>query len=397
MEDQIEDRPCLTSIRVRDYHLLVMGSGDSKLSGRTNLGRTKGDSLFLVFFAALVIIPALGQGNQPTKALSQREREAVYQKFLKLDQIPAGAIELELKNTIPSEKEIEEKEIFLRNAPRIAIDDRGHIYIPQGYGICEIDELDEEGKLVRKYNKKGQGPGDLLSPEYVFFYNQQVIVHDSQPRRMSFFDRDWKYIKSFSYFKSYYPFALGSNGLFYCSDSSGDKLIYILDLDGKLIGSFGERPYRGRSTLNMLVLGVSPAGSIWVGMQALGKLKRFSSAGRLAGEIDIVEISSKLIKNRLKENLQWAEEGEQKWYGIIREIDFIGEDVLVLDGGGLVQPIFRFDRNGRLKDVYYVKPKMQVHLKSLHVRVEKNGEERFYIWQDHDYDECRIGVYGRKK
>lgn len=356
-----------------------------------------GDSLFLVLFAVLVGVPALGQGNQPTKPISQKEHEAAYRKSLRIDKIPAGAIELELKYTLPSEKEIEEKEIFFRNSQRIDIDDRGHIYISQGYGVCEIDELDAAGKLICKYNRKGQGPGDLISPAHVFFNNQQVIVYDSQPRRMSFFDRDWKYIKSFSFQKPFYSFALGGNGLFYCSDFSGegDKLIYILDLDGKLIGSFGEPPYRDRSTLNHLVLGVSPAGSIWVGMQALGKLKRFSSAGRLEGEIDIVKISSELVQNCLNENLQWAEKGEQRSYAIIKEIIFVGEDVLVLGGAGLVQPIFRFDRNGRLKSVYYIKPKMMFHLRSFDVRTEKDGEERFYIWQDQD-GECRIGIYGRK-
>jgi len=350
----------------------------------------------MVFFAALMIAPALGQGNRPTKELSQQEREAAYKKGLELDQIPPGAIELELKYTIPTDKEMEKKEIYFRNVGNFSMDDRGHIYIPDGT-LCVVYELDAVGKLVHKYDKKGQGPGELQFPNFVFPYNQQVIVNDGLARRMSFFDRDWKYVKSFSYFKGGFPFALGSNGLFYSSDRSGDRLISIFNTEGKMIGSFGELPYEIRSPLNNFILGVSPAGSIWVGMTALGKLKRFSSAGSLEVEIDIIEISSKLIKNRLIENFQLAKKGVQGHNVLLRALAFIGEDVLVMNGG-IVQPIFRFDPYGHMKNAYYIQPKMAFFKNYFYVLVGENGEERFYILQaDHDNGDICIGVYGRKK
>jgi hypothetical protein len=352
--------------------------------------------LWMVFLTGIIIVPSLAQGNRPSKELSKKEREEAYQKGLELDQIPRGAIELELEYVIPSDKEMEEKEIFFRNVLNFTMDERRHIYIPDG-ALCVVYELDTEGKLVHKYDKKGQGPGELQFPLLVLPFNQQVIVYDGRVGRMAFFDRDWKYIKSFSYFKSYFPIALGSNGLFYCSDPLSDRLLSILDTEGKMIGSFGELPYKTRSPLNRFILAVSPAGSIWIGMSALAKLKKFSSGGRLEKEIDIIELSSQWTKNNLRENLQYARDGVQGHTVLLQALAFIGEDVLVMNGG-IVQPIFRFDPYGQMKNRYYIRPKIGVYKNYFYVLEEKNGEERFYILQsDRDTGDRRIGVYGRKK
>jgi len=349
----------------------------------------------MVFFATLMIVLALGQGNRPTKELSQKENQAAYKKGLELDQIPRGATELELKYVIPSDKEMEEKEIFFRNVLNFSMDDRRHIYIPDG-ALCMVYELNAEGKFVHKYDKKGQGPGELQFPLLVIPFNQQVIVLDGRVGRMIFFDRDWKYVKSISLFKRYFRVALGSNGLLYCSDPLGDRLISILNTEGKMIGSFGELPYKTRSPLNRFVLAVSPAGSIWVGMSALCILKKISSTGYLDLEIDITKISSQWIKNNLKENFQLAKEGVQGHTVLLQALAFIGEDVLVMNGG-IVQPIYRFDPYGHLKNTYYIPPKMAVYKNYFYALKEKNGEERFYILQDdHDTGDIRIGVYGRK-
>jgi hypothetical protein len=350
----------------------------------------------MVFFAALTIVPALGQGNRPTKELTQREREAAYKKGLELDQIPRGAIELELKDVLPSDKEIEEGEIFFRMVLRFAIDDRGHIYIPDGV-LGVVYELNTMGKLVHSFRKRGQGPGEMQSPGYVFPFKQQVIVFDGLSMRMNYFDRDWKYVRSFSIFKGGSPFASASDGRFYCSDRSGERLISVLDAEGKLIDSFGDKPSKMGSTLNQFILGVSPGGSIWVGMIGLGRLIKYSSLGRLEKEIDLVEISSQWIKDRLKENYQYARQGEQKSFVLLQAIAFVGEDVLAMNGG-IRQPIFRFDSEGHLKNAYHIQPRMGVNLLYFQVRAGENGQARFYILHaDRESGDRRIGVYGRKK
>jgi hypothetical protein len=354
--------------------------------------------LKIAFCIGISLSFLFGQDNQPPKPLSKSEIEAAFNRSLKLDQIPRGAIDLELEGTLPTEKDIEEKHLFYRNAPSIAIDERGHIYIPQGYPIGVIDELDADGRLVLRFDRKGQGPGDIQNPGYILFSGQQVIVCDNLTRRMSFFDQRWKYIRSFSLPQPGYSIILGGNGLFYIGNLHGDKLVSIMDMDGKITGSFGQPPFQGSFTLNTLVLGAAPEGSIWVGMQALGVLRRYSITGGLEREIDLVSSGSDLIKNDYKENLQWAEKGVQKCHALVLEIAFAGDDVFVLTGGGVLQPIYRLDKEGILKAVYYVKPKIQRSLRSLNVRLAKNGDMIFYIWQMvPDLDEPRVGVYGIKK
>jgi len=282
-------------------------------------------------------------------------------------------------------------------ALRFTIDDRGHIYIPDGI-LGVVYELNAMGKLVHLFRKKGQGPGEMQSPNYVFTFGKQVIVQDGLSMRMNYFDREWKYIRSFSIFKGGSRFALANDGRFYCSDRSGERLISVLDAEGKLIDSFGDKPFKMGSTLNQFVLGVSPAGTIWVGMIGLGKLMKYSSPGRLEKEIDIIGMSSQWTKARLNENYQYAaRQQEQKSFVLIQAIAFAGEDVLVMNGG-IRQPIFRLDSNGHLKNAYHIQPKMGINLLYFQVRAGENGDGLFYIlYADRESGDRRIGVYGRKE
>ncbi len=133
--------------------------------------------IVIVSLAVLLAFQSLAQSNQTKKEVSQREQELEYQKELKLDKIPAGAIKLKLISVMPSDKEIEENEIYFRNVGNFFMDDRGYIYIPDGV-LCVVYVLDVEGNLASKYDKKGHGPGDFQFPSSVHFVNKQVIVID---------------------------------------------------------------------------------------------------------------------------------------------------------------------------------------------------------------------------
>jgi hypothetical protein len=213
---------------------------------------------------------------------------------------------------------------------------------------------------------------------------------------VTFYDHDWKYIRSFKRFKPYSPFILGGDGLFYGASRQNDKLISVLDLEGKLLRSFGELAHEnGAAVLNSCELGISPEGALWVGMSALGKLIRFSRAGIIEAEVDISVMSSGFVRRLIKENLAMPKKGNSGIYPIIKSIDFMGEDVLVMEGG-LVQPIFRIGSNGALKGSYYIPPQEGLIFYDMHVLFNERGEERFYLLRRDIDDDIRIGVYGRR-
>lgn len=130
----------------------------------------------------------IAQGNAPQKEISEKERAALYRQELLLDAIPDDSIELRRINTIPDQSEIEQNEIFFKNATRFSIDERGHSYIADG-SLCTIYEFDMNGKYVGKFNKKGQGPGELITPNKVLVKNGITIVHDGFPRRINYYDK----------------------------------------------------------------------------------------------------------------------------------------------------------------------------------------------------------------
>ncbi len=119
--------------------------------------------------AVLLLSPLLlsfQAANRPSPPVSKAEQERLFQINLKLDPVPPGAIQFELKKLIPSDDEIESREIFFRNAHSFSIDDRGHIFIPEYMGPV-IYELDRDGRLIRRYDKKGQGPGEISYPNEI--------------------------------------------------------------------------------------------------------------------------------------------------------------------------------------------------------------------------------------
>jgi hypothetical protein len=350
----------------------------------------------LALLGLLISMMAFSAPGDPTiQNFSQKTNEEAYRKALKLDPIPPGAIELELKSTIPSDKEVEEKEIYFRNFIGFSVDDRGHIYVPDA-ALCVVYELDLQGKLISKFNKKGQGPGEMIFPQEVFFHSQNVIVEDGPSLRMKIYDREWNYLRQFS-FPLLGPIVLGREGKFICGDRTGKSLLSVMDMEGKVIGSFGDLPFPNKniSSLNNIILGVSSEGSIWVGFTALGKIRKYSPEGLLEKEIDLVEMSSSLIKKSLNNNFGYDKNNQRIHDIILWAVCFLGEDVLVTMGG-LVHPIFRFSPAGSLKGVYYVKPRIEFDKKCLYAKVNNQGDEEFFLLQNDDGIE-NIGIYVRKK
>jgi hypothetical protein len=342
------------------------------------------------------IVAAFGQTERPPKKGPSQERMDFFNKNIKLDSIPRGAIELELLRTIPLENEVDEKEIYFRNFVNFSVDDREHVYIPDA-ALCVIYEFDAQGKLVRKYGKKGQGPGELIFPQFIYFYEDKVIVDDNYSWNWKYFDRKWNFLKQFSP-----PPRLGMKklwrGKIIGGLQAGKFFLSVMDMEGKVLSSFGELPYPNQkgNTLNSFVLSISPSGAVWVGFPALGILRKYSMRGLLEKEINILDYSSKLVKGLIKETENIINSGINGHVPIIGSLAFLGDD-LIVSGGGLVRPIFQFDPNGAFKKTFYIPPQPGVEsLDCQHARFDENGGEVFYMKTETE-DEKRVEVYIRKK
>lgn len=340
---------------------------------------------------------AFQAANRPSPPVSKTERERLFKVGLKQDPIPSGAIELELKRLIPTDQEIDHKEIFFRNAHRFSIDERGHVFIPE-YDGPAVYELDRAGQLLRKFDKQGQGPGELRYPNQVWFFDRQIVVCDGGSRRVNFYDRNWTFLRSFTSLSSYWYYVPGIDGTILAISLNGEYLVDVMNAKGEARRSFGALPSKRGSLLNRALMAASPAGDVWVGLASLGKLKKYSSQGSLKAEIDIMSWASPKLKEYLKQNLAWDKKGESKTRQIIVDISFAEEDMLV-QAGGLLQPIYRLNTAGRLINTYYIKPEgPTISYGGVRVLSDDQGGEEFFISRkDYEEGDFRVGVYGIKK
>ncbi|MFC1513726.1 NHL repeat-containing protein [candidate division KSB1 bacterium] len=78
----------------------------------------------------------------------------------------------------------------------VAVDNEGIIYILDD-DKCKISKFSRDGKFISSIGKKGEGPGEFLSPDRIKFdENGLLYVNDPGNSRISIFDQNGKFLKS---------------------------------------------------------------------------------------------------------------------------------------------------------------------------------------------------------
>lgn len=156
------------------------------------------------------------------------------------------------------------------------VDDNENIYISKNKDQV-IDVFGSDGKFIRTFGAKGDGPGEFQSIIYLALTEDgQLMVIDSRAKRTSFFDSSGKFLKSFQWQKRYSRFHLMKDSSYVTSESDFGLYVKEIDFDGEEIRSYGEftratRPKiirQGNST-NMMVPPVTIT-SLFTGDQERG-------------------------------------------------------------------------------------------------------------------------------
>ena len=184
-------------------------------------------------------------GNKPSIKISDREDYSIYKQILRKDIIPKGALKLRYVYKLPFEEEIEKNEIFFKNLLNMSVDERGHIFVTDNM-LRVIYEFGSDGKMLSKYAKVGQGPGEMQGPSEVFHLNNEIVICDGRMRKLMFFNRGWEYLRSLSLIKGYIPFGIDKLGNIYCRYKLEESLITILDKNGNEIKSLARPKYFGK-------------------------------------------------------------------------------------------------------------------------------------------------------
>ena len=127
------------------------------------------------------------------------------------------------------------KGLLFENPRELAVDDAGNVYVSD-YGACHVKVFGRDGGFLRVLGRRGQGPGDLGSPESIEIARGRIFVREVENLRLSVLELDGKYVTSA-------PFAPDSNfGRFLGLQSLPDGRLVVLQERGLPPGFGGQLP-----------------------------------------------------------------------------------------------------------------------------------------------------------
>jgi len=97
--------------------------------------------------------------------------------------------------------EAEGRKEYMFNRIAIAIDDDENIYVLDSKEV-EIRVFDKEGKYLRSFVKRGQGPGEMqrpLLPSFQITPQNEILVHDYRTLRIIFYSLQGNYLRQISF------------------------------------------------------------------------------------------------------------------------------------------------------------------------------------------------------
>lgn len=128
----------------------------------------------------------------------------------------------------------------------LTIDKDGNVYVLDIGNSCVV-KYDKDGRFIKSWGHEGQGPGELgvsLRSMIRFDKNENLAIMERQSnQRITFFDKDGKYLNSFRTEKTAYSISFDSKNNVYISmagSSNNDNLIIEYDHDGKVLDKFSK-------------------------------------------------------------------------------------------------------------------------------------------------------------
>jgi DNA-binding beta-propeller fold protein YncE len=123
----------------------------------------------------------------------------------------------------------------------VAWDPAGNIYVSDGYNNSRVAKFDANGKWIKAWGVRGNGPGQFNIPHTIATDAQgNVYVGDRTNRRIQVFDTEGTFLRQFANIEA--PWAIcitpPPRQMIYSSDADSGK-IFKLDLSGTLLGTFG--------------------------------------------------------------------------------------------------------------------------------------------------------------
>jgi hypothetical protein len=227
---------------------------------------------------------------------------------------------------------------------------------------CAIKAFSKEGRFLRAFGRKGQGPGELSSPSGVAAAGDTVLVADKFNSRIQAFDRDGRPAGGFAL-----PFlpdkvhALADGTVLVTGNPAGKRkgeaIVHVYDRSGRLRWEGLEAVLSGDPTYdafrNMIVALPGAGGDFYVIFRSGGRrVLRFASTGAPLGTVAVdgrhvsrpIDLPFKRGKKRL-DGFCWAAAFDRGFLYIAAPTLLDGRDlgpgreISVVDADGVLQAV----------------------------------------------------------
>jgi DNA-binding beta-propeller fold protein YncE len=130
----------------------------------------------------------------------------------------------------------------------VAFDAAGNIFVSDGYGNARVAKFSKDGVFLKSWGSKGTENGQFDTPHGIAVDAQgNVYVADRGNKRIQIFDNDGTFKSQITgvgapqaicISQGAHPVLYSSNSNAIDSDEGGE--IYRMELDGKILGKFGQ-------------------------------------------------------------------------------------------------------------------------------------------------------------
>ena len=115
----------------------------------------------------------------------------------------------------------------------------GDIYVTDGYGNSRVMKFSPDGRLLKKWGKKGTGPGEFDTPHSVAVDAKGLVyIADRENKRIQIFDADGKFLRQWTHVGAPWGLEITPDQHIYMSDGYANRVLK-LDLEGKILGALG--------------------------------------------------------------------------------------------------------------------------------------------------------------
>ena len=259
--------------------------------------------MIIIFINSAFLRKAISSKATAQEGKLQTESHRKRMSLLKSFPIQEWYQKLEEQVSFPNE-ELEKEGIFLASPVNMCLDQRGNINISD-HKDNSIKKFSPEGNFLYKIGTAGQAPGELLKPLFVCTDNKNnLFVYDTGNSRIQVFKPEREFLSSFKIFKAYISMAVTRQGHILLSPYTSDlkePLIEVLNKNGNLINSFGERIKFKHNTIahNEIFISLNNKDEVFIAWRNFPIVRRFSKEGKLLSEY---KVNYKLVKELAKSN-----------------------------------------------------------------------------------------------